>query len=541
MESNVSLYKLNQKGKEYILKICIIGDTLRLISHSISNQSVKFTRDLTLEDLKQLDKIFFSIQTLLQALECFDKTLRAQKVKVFENSEAIIIQFYFESESQSQMEIPLTEQVMTTTNEISSDYNYDNNYNYQNIETTNYAETNIDTGIDLNNYNITSGTEETTNIQDFQNFQNFENIENAQPQEDFTAFNTNEYQYQLTQETQEINNIPPETFQVQTNEEYTTNTQEKTFYAPPYIAPVEEDNIPTQEVQTTENIENIITTNITNEINNNLNNNDNFQYENHLNEMKNLRQEFEQINELKKKLNELNNLRNKELEENELREKIRLLEKIKLKQEQEIRELRQSQLETEKNKIISQGMQSQQLYLEDKPEQICVKGDIIHNAQELELISRKITKLSTNKLTLNLLFKATADSDKASAFHQKCDKAQSTIVLIETDKGKRFGGFTTKSWEGECIEKKDENAFVFSLDKMMTYDNIPGEVAIGCYPKFGPIFMGCQIRIYDNAFTKGGTTFEKGMNYNTEEDYELTGGDRVFNVKEIEVYEVIAS
>jgi len=89
--------------------------------------------------------------------------------------------------------------------------------------------------------------------------------------------------------------------------------------------------------------------------------------------------------------------------------------------------------------------------------------------------------------------------------------------------------------------KKDENAFVFSLDKMMTYDNIPGEVAIGCYPKFGPIFMGCQIRIYDNAFTKGGTTFEKGMNYNTEEDHELTGGDRVFNVKEIEVYEVIAS
>ena len=144
-------------------------------------------------------------------------------------------------------------------------------------------------------------------------------------------------------------------------------------------------------------------------------------------------------------------------------------------------------------------------------------------------------------MTLNLLFKATADSDKAAAFHQKCDKAQSTIVLIETDKGKRFGGFTTKSWEGECIEKKDENAFVFSLDKMMTYDNIPGEVAIGCYPKFGPIFMGCQIRIYDNAFTKGGTTFEKGMNYNTEEDYELTGGDRVLNVKEIEVYEVIAS
>ena len=74
---------------------------------------------------------------------------------------------------------------------------------------------------------------------------------------------------------------------------------------------------------------------------------------------------------------------------------------------------------------------------------------------------------------------------------------------------------------------------------MKIYENIPGELAIGCYPNYGPIFLGCQIRIYDNAFSKGGTTFEKGLNFNTQEDYELTDGERTFNVKEIEVYEVI--
>ena len=554
MESHINKYKLNQKGKEYILKLSIIGDSLRLTCHSILNQSIKFTRDLTLEDLKQLDKIFFSIQTSLEALKCIDKTLRNQKVKVSQNSEVITLQFYFESESQVQTELPLTEQVTTTTNEIISDYNYQN----IGLESANYTEGNFDTGVDMNNYNITTGTEETANIQDFQN------LESNQAQTGGT-FAYNEYQ-----STQEVNIPTTENYQVPTNEintitnaEYTTTTQEKTLYAPPYISPVEEDTVETQNIPTTENI---ITTNENNYTNENTNYliNENQQYQtqsnelenlkqkineidntkNQLNEIQNLRHEFEQIAELKKKLNELNNLRNEELEENELKKRIKQLEKIIFEQNQEIFALREKQAEEierrARSKNISQGMESRQLYFEEQPEQICVKGDIIHNAQELELVSRKINK-SSKKLTLNLLYKATADSDKAEAFHKKCDKAQSTLVLIETDKGKRFGGFTKYSWEGECIEKKDEDAFVFSLDKMMTYDNIPGEDTIGCYPKFGPIFMGCQIRIYDNAFSKGGTTFEKGMNYNTEEDYELTGGERVFGVKEIEVYEVVPS
>ncbi len=229
------------------------------------------------------------------------------------------------------------------------------------------------------------------------------------------------------------------------------------------------------------------------------------------------------------------------------------LENIKFQYEQELRNLRDASSRTQTldhNKLVefqrmsetrlkNTGLESKQLFFEDKPQQICVKGDIIHNTDELELVTRKINKLN-QKLTLNLLYKATADSDKASAFHSKCDEAKSTLVLVETDKGKRFGGYTSCSWSGDCVDKKDEDAFVFSLDKMQVYENIPGEDAIGCYPKFGPIFLGCQIRIYDNAFSKGGTTFEKGLNFNTEEDFELTGGERAFNVREIEVYEVIA-
>ena len=232
---------------------------------------------------------------------------------------------------------------------------------------------------------------------------------------------------------------------------------------------------------------------------------------------------------------EIAQLKAKAAEADKLKLRVEELTQLKNKYEQDIKGLKES---LRIYSIKTTAKEDKEIIDEDTPEEITVKGDIIHDINELELITKKINH-NNQKLTLNLLYKATADSDKAAAFHAKCDEAKSSIVLVETKKGKRFGGFTACSWSGDCIEKKDEEAFVFSLDKMKTYDNIPGEDAVGCYPKFGPIFLGCQIRIYDNAFTKGGTTFERGLNFDTEEDFELTGGDRVFDVKEIEVYEVV--
>ena len=256
-----------------------------------------------------------------------------------------------------------------------------------------------------------------------------------------------------------------------------------------------------------------------------------------------MKQQMDELNMLKAKVEELsrNNMKsNAENDEKEmLKRKLQELENLKNEYEQEIKTLRENKTTVATKVQESSGLEKKQLLFEERAQQISVKGDIIHSTEELELITRKINK-ANKKITLNLLYKATVDSDKAEAFHDKCDQAQSSLVLIETDKGKRFGGFTSCSWAGECIDKKDEDAFIFSLDKMSVYENIPGEDAIGCYPKFGPIFLGCQIRIYDNSFAKGGTTFEKGLNYNTEEDFELTGGERIFGIKEIEVYEVIA-
>ena len=165
---------------------------------------------------------------------------------------------------------------------------------------------------------------------------------------------------------------------------------------------------------------------------------------------------------------------------------------------------------------------------------------IIHKYSEIDEIITKIQDKLSKGAKFNLLYKAFSDGDKASIFHKKCDNHPISLVLIETTDGVRFGGFTKKSWEGNNIKKKDNDAFVFSIETGKCYDVKTDEFAVGCYPKFGPVFFGCQIRIYDNFFTKGGTTCYRGLNYKTTKDFELNNGQRNFIVKDIEVYEIEA-
>ena len=676
METNINTYNLSQDGKQFLLQSSLIGNRLRLSCKSVSNQKIKFVREFTIEELKQLDKIFSSITTPYEALQCFDTIMKNQKMSISESFEVINIKFYIKTEEEEhQMELPFIEEYTSSTkNEnIITDFQ---NLNLNNLNTTETGYSNYDTNINIENidttYNIpiTSTTYENVSDNYLQNIESSTTtnniIENTNTNIDYTNYTnaqdiTNQYQeittnitdynnyntYNEYQSTSEPVNIPIETNNQTTYE--TTNYDYNTSI--PYITPVEDINTTTNQYieNTTTTYTSNINTNISDERINKLEGDtnllkneqqdlqtqlnkltgqineyknkialmqnsqsdneiqafkaenqlikqqlqelDNLRNEvaetqylkaqlseidplrqkaaetdmlmNELNEMNllrqklneinnaknqleqinNLKNEFEQISYLKQQLNELNRIRQKSLEDNAFKERMNELENVKNKYEQELHILRESQRKSQElNKKLrySTGLDSKQLYFEESPMQFAVKGDIIHNSSELELITRKINK-SNRKLTLNLIYKARADSDLASAFHKKCDRAKSTLVLVETDQGKRFGGYTSRSWAGECIEKKDDEAFIFSLDKMMTYDIIPGEEAIGCYPKFGPIFMGCQIRIYDNAFIKGGTTFEKGMNFDTLEDFELTGGEREFNVREIEVYEVIPS
>ena len=537
MDKEKNIYELMQGKNKYFFKLSIKENWIHL---SITTPTGKVhSRYLSLADLQSLDKIFSSAQSEIEGIKCFDKILKEQKVAVFGENENLKIIFYIKNDdAYNQIEIFFGEEMPKSIVDIPIQVK---NEDIENINNINNNVTN----------NIFENQETNNNQKDIldvaQLTSGIDNLNNDVISTE--TYGNNEYLGKDIFTNNNINNV--NITNVTTSTSDTTNYIKTlpTKYLPTKIIqsteevlPVNdniETNIPTQEYPTTNYSSESINYSLEssyNLYNPNPNYNEISILIDELTKMKN-----EEIESLKKRIDEMKNYEKQKQEENEkliLKKKIEEIEKLKKEYQMQINELRQSQ-KIEKPKP---GMESQNITFEEKTEKVCVKGNIIHSPLELELITRKINKNNSSqnkKLILNLLYKATVDSDKASAFHKKCDKAKSTLVLIETVKGKRFGGYTSQNWKGNCVEKKDEKSFIFSFDKMKIYENIPEETAIGCYPKFGPIFMGCQIRINDNAFSRGGTTFEKGMNFNTEEDYELNGGERTFKVKEIEVYEII--
>ena len=172
---------------------------------------------------------------------------------------------------------------------------------------------------------------------------------------------------------------------------------------------------------------------------------------------------------------------------------------------------------------------------------------IIKERQEIDFIIDKIQSFykSTPKSFLNfkLLYSATEDGDSCEVFHILCDGESPLLVLIKTNKAKKFGGYTEASFEPSLKKKgkKDDHAFIFSIDKLKTYDIEKGTKAICCYNIYGPVFYGyeyCNIYLVGNFLETVGNVARKGDRFNTTVDFEINGGDQKFKVRELEVYKV---
>ena len=164
------------------------------------------------------------------------------------------------------------------------------------------------------------------------------------------------------------------------------------------------------------------------------------------------------------------------------------------------------------------------------------ESQIVKDKEEELLIGDMITILKNKKY--RLLYRASRDGDSANKFHSICDNSNNLIILVQTQKGLRFGGFTSNKFKVSSHMKYDNNAFLFSLDLKKVYKIVPGEYAIYCYYNSGPCFSQGSLYIPNNFFKKYGKTSITGGPYQFKEDYEINNGEEKFLVKELEIFQV---
>ena len=181
------------------------------------------------------------------------------------------------------------------------------------------------------------------------------------------------------------------------------------------------------------------------------------------------------------------------------------------------------------------------------PKKLMDETKILNHMKELTFLIKKINRnisyTSKQFYNMKLIYRATDDGDTAEMFHKKCDNISPLLILIKTTKHRRFGGFTQSCFEStdKPTGKLDGSAFIFSLDKLKSYDVQEGQNAICTSKEKGPIFYGnesCNIYLSDKFFITKGNVAKKGDRYNTNEDYEINFGKAKFVTKEIEIYQI---
>jgi len=169
-----------------------------------------------------------------------------------------------------------------------------------------------------------------------------------------------------------------------------------------------------------------------------------------------------------------------------------------------------------------------------------VDSNIISGYSEFDFIIHHLKKRFNKEIIDAIrIYQATENGATASDFHRECDQNTNVLVLIKTNDGKKFGGYTSVGFSNFNRSYHDGTAFLFSIDKREIYPNIPGKNAVDSYYNLGPCFSGESIKIFDNFLKNGGVTVKNSANFETNEDYQITNGKIAFGVEEIEVLEFL--
>ena len=166
-----------------------------------------------------------------------------------------------------------------------------------------------------------------------------------------------------------------------------------------------------------------------------------------------------------------------------------------------------------------------------------IYSNIIKSNEEIKFLLNSISQI--NQLTLQLLYSSELDGENKEKFKSAYLNKNDIIILIQTKKGKRFGGYAHEEFQNiEDFKKTDDNAFLFNLDKMKIYKSKGDTYSIwnfeGNSMDFG---TGTDLRIYHEFFHQNNYTKQNNHDYSYDEGYALNG-EEYFEIKYLELYKV---
>ena len=235
------------------------------------------------------------------------------------------------------------------------------------------------------------------------------------------------------------------------------------------------------------------------------------------NNYKNVKKMFGIIKDMKEKIDFLMT------ENKELKNRISSIENIIQIQGEQIRQLTENKDLNKTNSIIKEEKIN---LLENN---FFCDSDIVKNKEDLELL---VSFLPKKPKKTSILFNSKSDGYTIKNFHKKVDNKSPTIIIIKADTNRVFGGYTEHKWYiKNDDDKKDDNAFVFSLDNKQKYDVIDSDHAV--VERENYIQFGAPCFVINNNCNKT-QNLSVGSSYRTNKF--CLSGKRNYKVKDYEVH-----
>ena len=145
---------------------------------------------------------------------------------------------------------------------------------------------------------------------------------------------------------------------------------------------------------------------------------------------------------------------------------------------------------------------------------------------------------------LKLLYRGSRDGDRTKTCHQLCDNKQNVLIIMQSDTGHIFGGYSKIGFKVKNIPewKLDNNCFLFSLDLKKIYPVIKEEKIICHLGEESGLCFAHSLSFTDNFMNRNDNRFYFKINKKfkgLKDTYEMNGGKDKFTCKDLEVFQLL--